>query len=187
LRTRAFRPIRAAPAIGGETLSCASIETRRLRPADADAFRGLRMEGLRAHPSAFRIAPEDEIALPYEAALRRFEEAYIVGGFLEGTLSGIAGYSRLTGAKLDHKGLVWGMYVRAAAQGIGLADALMERIVAYAAREVRQLVLTVAADNARAICFYRRWGFETYGVEPQSIRLGAETYGDEALMAKRLD
>jgi GNAT superfamily N-acetyltransferase len=152
----------------------------------AATFRELRLEGFARQPRAFRFAPEDEASMPPEAAARRLEEAHVVGGFAEGALHGVAGFSRTAGAKLSHKGLLWGMYVRDAARGTGLADAIMRGILEHARTEVETVLLTVVADNGRARRFYERWGFAVYGVEPRAVRLGDGDYLDEVLMAKRL-
>lgn len=163
-----------------------SIETRRLGTADTDAFRAILVEALERHPDAFWSSPDEEIALPYAEALKRMEEAYVVGGFLDGALAGIAVYVRRPFNKLRHKGVLAILYVREAARGTGLADALMERVADRAGREAEELILNVAAGNERAIRFYRRWGFETYGVEPRCVRLPSGECLDEVLMAKRL-
>jgi ribosomal protein S18 acetylase RimI-like enzyme len=163
-----------------------SIETRRLGTADTDAFRAILVEALERHPDAFWSSPEEEIGLPYAEALKRMEEAYVVGGFLDGALAGIAVYVRRPFNKLRHKGVLAILYVREAARGTGLADALMERVADRAGREAEELILNVAAGNERAIRFYRRWGFEAYGVEPRCVRLPSGECLDEVLMAKRL-
>lgn len=163
-----------------------SIETCRLGTADTDAFRAILVEALERHPDAFWSSPEEEIALPYAEALKRMEEAYVVGGFLDGALEGVAVYVRRPFDKLRHKGVLAILYVREAARGTGLADALMERVADRAGREAEGLILNVAAGNERAIRFYRRWGFEAYGVEPRCVRLPSGEYLDEVLMTKRL-
>ena len=160
--------------------------TRRLTIEDAAAFRELHLEGFARQPRAFRFAPEDEASVPPEAAARRLEEAHAVGGFAEDALHGVAGFSRIAGAKLSHKGPLWGMYVRDAARGTGLADAIMRDILEHARTEVEIVLVTVVADNKRARRFYERPGFVVYGVEPRAVRLGDGDYLDEALMAKRL-
>ena len=43
------------------------------------------------------------------------------------------------------------------------------------------VILTVAAENARARRLYERWGFSVYGIEPRAIKL-EDGYLDEALM-----
>ncbi|HEU4556218.1 MAG TPA: GNAT family N-acetyltransferase [Longimicrobium sp.] len=161
------------------------LEVRRLGPADAAAYRTLRLEGFAAHPLEFRYSPADEEALTLAETERRLGESFVVGVFADGELGGIGGWTRFTGEKLRHKGLLWGMYVQPRLRGTGAADRIVEAIVNDARGQVEILLLTVAASNVRARRLYTRWGFAAYGTEPMAVRAG-EAYIDEVLMAKRL-
>jgi RimJ/RimL family protein N-acetyltransferase len=158
---------------------------RRLASDDVAAFHALRLEGFTRHPLQFRYSPDDERGMSLDIVAERLASAYVVGAFADGALAGIGGFSRLTGEKLRHKGLLWGMYVRSEARGHGFADGIVRAIVEHAAGRVELLQLTVMADNARAIRLYERWGFTAYGTEPAAVKVG-ERYLDELLMAKRL-
>src|SRR4051812_33543708 len=162
------------------------IEIRRLAPADADAYRALRIEGFAAHPLEFRYSSGDEVALTLADAERRLAESFVAGVFAECELVGIGGWTRFAGEKLRHKGLLWGMYLRRSARGSGAASAIVRAIEADARREVEQLLLTVAAPNERARRLYERHGFVAYGTEPRAVRAGDAVYIDEVLMAKML-
>ncbi|MBV9109331.1 MAG: GNAT family N-acetyltransferase [Gemmatimonadetes bacterium] len=162
-----------------------TITVRRLLPADAAAYRALRMEGFATHPMDFRYSVADEEATSLADAGRRLAESFVAGAFAGGELVGIGGWTRFAGEKLCHKGLLWGMYVRPAARGSGAADEIVRAIVEDASREVRLLILTVAAHNPRARRLYERWGFEEYGAEPQAYRVG-DAFVDEVLMVKHL-
>lgn len=70
------------------------------------------------------------------------------------------------------------MYVRANAQGSGLADALMTALLKHAATVVEQVQLVVNAENARAIKFYQRHGFREIGRIPRSLHIGGRYYDD---------
>ena len=158
-----------------------SLVVRRVLPSEAQAYQRLRIEGLVRHPDCFRIAPEDEAALSSSDVAKKLDGGYVLGGFLDGDLVGIAGLSALPGAKAKHKALLWGMYVREEARGLGLADQLMEGILAEARnRGFEQIQLTVIASNPRAYKVYERWGFKLYGTEIQSVKVG-DTYYDEQL------
>lgn len=93
-------------------------------------------------------------------------------------------------ASLQHKALLWGMYVRDSARGQGLADAIVSRLLEHARdRGVEIVQISVMADNARARRLYERCGFTTYGVEPCAVKVSDGErflYLDEALMAIRL-
>lgn len=160
---------------------------RRLEAADAATYQQLRLEGFRLEPRAFRVAPEDEAHLALEAVAARLTQAYVVGGFDVDGLAGIGGLSRFDGAKLRHRGLLYGMYVRPSARGRGLADRIVAALLEEARRlGLEQVLLTVVADNPRARALYERHGFRLYGVEPRAIRLD-DGHLDEALMIWRHD
>lgn len=160
-----------------------SIRVVRLTPADVVRFRDVRLEGLRSDPIGFRYSEAEDAAVEIDVWTARLERDFVVAAMREGSdeIAGVGGYSRFAGDKLSHKGLVWGMYVRAGSRGSGAADAIMEALVAHARHEVRQLQLTVMADNARARRFYERHGFVAYAIEPEAVRQGGE-YRDEISM-----
>ncbi|MEP6572793.1 MAG: GNAT family protein [Gemmatimonadota bacterium] len=167
-------------------LSTKQHTLRRLLPADAALYHAVRLEGISRHPNQFRIAVEDEAGLPIERVAERLASAWVVGGFAGATLEGIGGISRFDGAKLRHKALLFGMYVREGARGTGLSGAIVEALLTEArVMGVDQVILTLAADNTRARRLYERWGFEQYGIEPRAIKVGSD-YFDEALMTHRL-
>ena len=158
-----------------------SLLIRRVLPSEAQTYQRLRIEGLVRHPDCFRIAPEDEAALSLPDVAKKLENGYVLGGFLDDTLVGIAGLTALPGAKAKHKALLWGMYVREEARGLGIADQLMEGILGEARnRGFEQIQLTVIANNPRAWKVYERWGFTLYGTEVKSVKVG-DTYYDEQL------
>ncbi len=105
-----------------------------------------------------------------------------MGGFDGEALLGVGGLTRYEGVKLRHRALLWGMYVHESARGRGLADAIVEALVAEArVSEIEQVVLTIIAGNQRAIRLYERWGCRQYGLEPRAVKVGRE-YLDEILM-----
>jgi RimJ/RimL family protein N-acetyltransferase len=85
-------------------------------------------------------------------------------------------------AKLRHKGILWGMYVRPQARGSGLAAALVQRVIAHGQTLVEEICVTVVASNAAAHRLYCTAGFEQYGLERRALKIG-DAYYDEVLMA----
>lgn len=159
---------------------------RRLAPADAAVYRALRLEAFSRHPLEFRVAPEDESAMSLPQVEERLAASYVIGAFDPEGLVGVAGLTRFDGAKLRHRALLWGMYVRERGRGRGVADELMRALFAEArAGGIEQVILTVVAGNTRARRVYERWGFSGYGTEPRAIKLG-DVYLDEELMTCRL-
>ena len=72
------------------------------------------------------------------------------------------------GGYLDAPGspMLVGVYVRPSRRGkeAGVADALLDTVVEWARTEGSALTLHVHEDNARAVAYYRRRGFEPTGV-----------------------
>lgn len=156
---------------------------RRLLPDDAEEYRSLRLEALQRHPEAFGSSHAEESPRPLSRFADRIAGGYIAGGFVDGRLDATAGLLISTQAKLRHKGMLWGVYVRANRRGSGLADAVMTALLAHAAEHVEQIHLSVAATNGRAIGFYKRLGFEAFGTEPRALKVDG-VYIDELLMVK---
>ena len=163
----------------------AEIEIRRLMPADAALYRDLRLEGLRLSPEAFGSIYEIERTEPLGWFAARLGDAAVFGGFNGADLLGIAGFFVHRGAKEGHKGVLWGMYVRAAARKTGLGRRLAQAIIDHARDRVEILELRVVAGNEPARRLYARLGFVEYGIEKNSLKHDGR-YWDEVLMAKPL-
>ena len=162
------------------------IQIRRLIEADAPSFREIRLEALELSPEAFGSSFEQEST----RSLGQFEETLrmsdVFGAFRDDDLVGVAGYRAQTGAKQAHKGFLWGMYVRPAARGAGVARQLVQAILGHARERVELVQLTVVSDNQAAQRFYRSLGFVAYGHEVHSLKQSGRYY-DEVLMAAALD
>jgi ribosomal protein S18 acetylase RimI-like enzyme len=163
------------------------MELRLLKPADADAFWHLRLEALRNDSPAFADSAEEHLKTTVETARDRLSKAdpasnFVVGIFEDDRLAATAGFYRYTHNKERHKGHIWGVYVRPESRGRGAASALMNEIVRRA-REIKGLeqITLVASANLPAQRLYKSLGFESYGVEPRSLKIGSE-YVDDVLM-----
>jgi len=77
------------------------------------------------------------------------------------------------------------MYVRAAADGSGLASALVEAVVERARGRVVLVELSVVTANERARRLYERHGFEIYGIDPCALKIG-DRYLDEYRLTRFL-
>jgi GNAT superfamily N-acetyltransferase len=161
---------------------------RRLNGSDAEAFQALRLEGFRLEPRAFRFAPEDEAHFAPTAVGARLRRDFVIGAFSaeDSQLIGVGGLAWSDGVKTRHKALLYGMYVRRAHRGSGVADEIMKRLIDEAKENVEIVTLTVVSTNLPAVGFYERWGFRAYGGEERSAKNGDGEYLDETLMALRL-
>ncbi len=160
---------------------------RRLLPADAPAYRELRLRGLALHPDAFTSSADEERAKPLEwseARLAPDGSDAVYGAFAAETLVGVVGVAREARAKNRHKASVFGMFVAPEQRRRGVGSALLARAIAEARaqRGIEQLVLTVTASNASARNLYARHGFGSFGVEPRAIRVDGRYFDKDHMI-----
>jgi ribosomal protein S18 acetylase RimI-like enzyme len=178
---------------GGTMTLALDCAIPRLEPADALAYRDLRLLGLAESPTAFGSSVEEESRLALEDFARRLpsepgDDAVLTLGAWQGDrLVGLATFRRETRVKSRHRGGIYGVFVHPEARGQGLARALMETLLAevrgYAG--LRQLHLAVVCGNEAARRLYRGLGFVAYGVEPDALCIDGR-FVDEELMVLQL-
>jgi ribosomal protein S18 acetylase RimI-like enzyme len=165
-------------------------EVRLLSRADEPAFRRVRLDALRLHPTAFGANYADEVRVTPSALAARLLEppSYMFGGFAaDGMLVGTTALRLQESAKSRHKGSVFAVYVDAAHRGSGLARALLEAAIARACdARLSVLHLTVTLGNDAARRLYVELGFRPYGIERRGLRVDG-VFLDEELMALDLD
>jgi RimJ/RimL family protein N-acetyltransferase len=161
-------------------------QIRRLEISDAALFRDIRLEALQKNPEAFGSTFEKESQQPLSWFEARLGAADIFGAFVDGTLAGMAGYSARENSKQAHKGLLWTMYVRAAARSTGLGRKLVAAVLDHARGRVEMVQLTVVSENESAHRLYRAMGFVEYGYEKKALKYSGRYY-DEILMVNFLD
>jgi RimJ/RimL family protein N-acetyltransferase len=171
------------------------MEIRALSSADTEAFRAIRRESLENSPRAFAesLAEHDSLS-PQDFAKRLASsfsnDNFIIGAFRSSdnpahagsALAGVAGFVRNPRPKLRHKGLVWGVYLRPAFRGTGVAREILSEVIRRARTldGLTQINLNVAIGTA-ARRLYESLGFEVYGHERNSLRVDGE-FVDEDLM-----
>lgn len=161
------------------------VKVRRLDARDVESYREIRLEGLKDHPEAFSSSWEAEAAKPAAWWTERLESNFVFAGIIDGSpLLGVAGLRMESAAKLRHKGVLWGMYVRPDARGTGLSMSLVRAVIEEARPLVEEIRLTVVASNTPARRLYQAAGFEPYGLERRALKIG-NVYYDEVLMAFR--
>ena len=161
---------------------------RLLVPADAQAYRALRLRGLDECPTAFSPSTDEEAAVSLEALAARLTP-HLGGGFWgafgdAGALVAMARMERAPRRKCAHTATLTQMYVAPEARGQGVGEELLRAVLGYAADAlgVERVTLGVVASNRPAAALYERLGFETYGVERDFLRTGGVSY-DHRLMA----
>ena len=163
------------------------MDIRLLTAADAEAWWHLRLEMLRNDPASFADSTEEHERTSMESAQKRLGASdpasnFVLGLFEDGVLVGTVGFFRRQHIKERHKGHIWGVYVRPESRGKGAGCALLREVILRARKmEGLEQITLVASAHLPARKLYQAMGFESYGVEPRSLKLGAE-YVDDVLM-----
>src|SRR5690348_12171382 len=161
-----------------------ATDIRQLDAEDAVAYQGVFLGALQSAPTAFAADYAEESARTSDQIAERFRREVIFGAFVDGRLSAIATFLQQTSPKRRHVGMIWNMYVSEERRGTGLAAMLFKYVLEAASEQVDQVELYVAVDNPRGTAFYRKFGFESYGVMPRALRVqGADV--DALMMVKK--
>lgn len=158
--------------------------------ADAEALCALRVEGLRANPTAFVTTPAEALAEDWQKRAAEGNGEGLSAIFVaeaSGALVGMTGIVASPRAKLRHSAFIWGVYVTPAWRGGRLAERLVNAAVEWARGKGCTIVrLGVTAGNEAAYRSYVRCGFEVYGRERASQVVEGVEY-EEVLMDRRID
>jgi ribosomal protein S18 acetylase RimI-like enzyme len=165
--------------------STGALMIRKLIPSDADAYVRLRGEALTRAPFAFAASPADDRALSVaflRDALANPTQA-IFGAFVPGIV-GVAGIYRELAEKTSHKAHLWGVYVCEEHRGRRLGRGLVEAALGFARtlEGVSQVQLGVSEPATAARALYAELGFQTWGLEPDALRIGSERIAEEHMV-----
>ena len=159
-------------------------EIRQLNAEDVAEYQAVFLGALQSAPFAFAADYSEESARSSDQIAERFRREEIFGAFVDGRLCAIATFLQQSSPKRRHVGMVWNMYVSEERRGTGLADMLFKYVLEAASLKVDQVELYVAVDNPRRAKFYRKFGFESYGVMPRALRVQGADF-DALMMVKK--
>ena len=171
-------------------MSTPILTVRALTQLDADAFKALRLEAIDDAPTAVWPTREEEQAKTSDfvrAQLTQSDRQIVMGAFDDDALVGIAGLRRESLKQVEHKALLWGVFVRPLFRRTGIARRMLDALFDQArAQGVLQIALCVNTHNLRARQLYVSLGFVSYGIEPRAMCVDGR-YFDEEHMLLRLD
>lgn len=152
---------------------------KRLTPEHAPDWLRLRIEGVQKFPEGFLLTVEEASSITRERAEELLAPGETRGLFHQGTLIGFCGCFRMKLQRISHRAEVGPFYVTPGYHGTKAASFLMSAIIEEARSDgIAQLELFVAAENARAIRFYEKSGFQKVGTHPDSVRVDGVSYDD---------
>ncbi len=164
------------------------LEIRLFTKQDAQTLWDLRMLALETDPWSFVDSPEELHAISVEQFATRLRadlaENFIVGAFEQQTAVGMVGCYQEVPLKRRHKAWVWGVFVKPAARGRGIARSLMQAAIgrAKAIDGLDMVMLTVSVDQPAPRKLYESLGFRSIGVEPKGIKIGNQAHDEEHMV-----
>lgn len=167
------------------------ILIREAKPADAVAFRELRLGALQDSPIAFSADYQKSLNHPLkhweEMLTMHADESNIFLAEYNEKLIGTTGIARGGSPKTRHSAWVWGVYVKPEWRGLHIAEELIRSCLTWAkTRSIVTAKLGVAAINRSAVRCYERCGFQIYGTEPRALCYEGKYY-DFHMMSCSLD
>jgi RimJ/RimL family protein N-acetyltransferase len=154
-----------------------TVTVRTLTSSDAIAFQRVRLRAIKTSPTSAWPTLDEQSAWSLEeveAKIQTTSTQAVFGVFAGADLVGIAGLRRERLLQVQHKGLVWGVFIDPNFRGVGLAHRLLETIISYAKSEweLIQINLCVNTQNAPAMRLYESIGFVAFGIEPKAMKVG---------------
>jgi RimJ/RimL family protein N-acetyltransferase len=158
---------------------------RTLCTADAAAFKSIRIQATQTDQSIVYQTPEEESARPLEDLKLQLGDANtrVFGALEDEQLVGICAIARDPETKRRHTARIRMLYVIPAHRQRGIAKQLLNSALDYAAGtlHIRQIKLTVSANNSSALRLYTAVGFKTYATEPKVLCIDGQFF-DENMM-----
>lgn len=170
------------------------MQIRFLNHDDAAGYHMLRLHGSQEAPDAFDLTYEEEQQQTLFEVAERLQQRgdppyhFVLGAFDEQkTLVGTAALTRETSEKMQHKAIVWGVYVSPVVRRQGIGHIILQELIKQASQlaGLEQVHVGIVASNKKAHQLYTSLGFQSYGIAPRAMRQD-NIYLDEELMVLSL-
>lgn len=148
---------------------------------ESNGFRTIRLSALEKSPEMFGSTYIAEVEKPLVFFKSCLSSSTVFGTYYKNI--GLATLTQENGIKFSHNASLSSVFIEPEFQKKGVASILLSAIIEYSEKYVEQILLTVADDNKPAIHLYKKFGFETYGIEIQAMKDNGR-YIDEILMKR---
>ena len=160
-----------------------NIEIKILSVNELNDFRTIRLSALEKSPEMFGSTYIAEVEKPLDFFKDCLSSSTVFGAYQKNKIIGLATLTQENGIKFSHKASLSSVFIEPEFQQKGVASILLGAIIEYSEKHVEQILLIVADDNKPAIHLYKKFGFETYGIETQAMKDNGQ-YTDEVLMKR---
>ena len=160
-----------------------NVKIKILSVDESNDFRTIRLSALEKSPEMFGSTYIAEVEKPLVFFKSCLSSSTVFGAYYKNKIIGLATLTQENGIKFSHKASLSSVFIEPEFQEKGVASILLSAIIEYSEKHVEQILLTVADDNKPAIHLYKKFGFETYGIETQAMKVNGQ-YTDEILMKR---
>lgn len=160
-----------------------NVKVRILGKNESSDFRTIRLSALEKSPEMFGSTYMAEVEKPLVFFENCLLNSTVFGVYHRNRIIGLATLTQESGVKFSHKSSLSSVFIEPEFQQKGVASNLISAVIEHSKKHVEQILLTVAEDNKPAIHLYRKFGFETYGIERKALKDNGQ-YIDEVLMKR---
>lgn len=162
---------------------------RLLNKNDAKAFSRLRLEALKNDPESFGSDYDKEVLFTLSDWQNRVENnqvGFSLGAFEGDTLVSFAGVILNTHRNIKHKAFIWGVYTTPQYRGKGLSKLVFADVIQQSRTiaSLEMLQLDVGTHIKAAKTLYKKFGFTTYGVDVDAMRIHGKSIDLELMHLK---
>jgi ribosomal protein S18 acetylase RimI-like enzyme len=158
---------------------------RRLNASDAKAYQELRLKALKNHPEAYGSSFEEESEFSIEVFEQRLSNPDNItwGAYVDEHLAGVVTLLTSSRKKTMHNGSIVAMYVDDLYRRHGIGSYLLKHAIIEAkTKSIVNLYLTVTTTNLVAKKLYSSFGFVTYGIEKNGLKIDQQYFDSELMV-----
>lgn len=164
--------------------------------SEAEAYKALRLEGLTKDPISFANTYDEMAVRTVDDIIAELKANIVVGVLMENSeLIGVGGIRREAPGKMNHKGIIYGNFVRQDVRGRGVGKLIMsdleKRARATAPSDLlpafEELQLRVVEGNEPAIRLYKSMGYKEFGFAARAVRYQGKYVGEHYMHKYLID